>query len=70
MSIAVIGALYVDLVAACYLASSGHLVTCVRTDEARLKVLNRGLSSTSSADEFRIHPFDNGISYSWALKER
>jgi len=44
MNIIVIGAGYVGLVAACCLANSGHWVTCVETNKARLKVLNQGLS--------------------------
>jgi len=44
MNIIIIGAGYVGLVAACCLANSGHQVTCVEADEARLKLLNQGLS--------------------------
>jgi len=44
MNLIVIGAGYVGLVAACCLANSGHRVTCVEANEARLKLLNRGLS--------------------------
>lgn len=40
----IIGAGYVGLVAACCLANSGYQVTCVETDEAKLKLLNQGLS--------------------------
>ncbi|PIP48889.1 MAG: hypothetical protein COS87_03530 [Chloroflexi bacterium CG07_land_8_20_14_0_80_45_17] len=39
-----IGLGYVGLVAACCLANSGHQVTCVETNESRLKLLNQGLS--------------------------
>ncbi len=44
MNLVVIGAGYVGLVAACCLANSGHLVTCVEADEAKLKLVNQGLS--------------------------
>jgi len=44
MNLIVIGAGYVGLVAACCLANSGHQVTCVEANEARLKLLNQGLS--------------------------
>ena len=44
MNITVTGAGYVGLVAAGCLGNSGHLVTCVRTGEARLKLLNQGIS--------------------------
>jgi len=39
MNIAVIGAGYVGLVAACCLANLGHQVTCMETDEAMRKLL-------------------------------
>ena len=42
--VCIIGAGYVGLVAACCLANSGHKVTCVETNEAKLKLLNQGLS--------------------------
>jgi len=41
----IIGAGYVGLTAACCLANSGQQVTCVKSDKARLKLLNQGLSS-------------------------
>ena len=44
MNIIVIGAGYVGLVAACCLANSGHQVTCVEANGAKLKLLNQGLS--------------------------
>lgn len=44
MNIIVVGAGYIGLVAACCLANSGHQVTCVETNEAKLKLLNQGLS--------------------------
>jgi len=44
LTITVVGAGYVGLVAACCLANSRHQVTCVETDEAKLKLLNQGLS--------------------------
>jgi len=44
LTIYIIGAGYVGLVAACCLANSNHQITCVETDEAKLKLLNRGLS--------------------------
>jgi len=44
MNIIIIGAGYVGLVAACCLANSEHQVTCVETNEAKLKLLNQGLS--------------------------
>jgi len=44
MNTIIIGAGYVGLVAACCLANSGHQVTCVETNEAKLKLLNQGLS--------------------------
>ncbi len=44
MKITVIGAGYVGLVAACCLAGSGHQVTCVERDDAKLKLLKRGQS--------------------------
>jgi len=44
MNIIVVGAGYVGLTTACCLANSKHRVTCVETDEARLKLLNQGLS--------------------------
>lgn len=44
MNITVIGVGYVGLVAACCLANSGHQVTCVECDEAKLKLLNQGIS--------------------------
>jgi len=69
MNIIVVGAGYVGLVAACCLANSGHQVTCVEANEARLKLLNQGLSPISSTDELRIDPFDNDIPYDWALKQ-
>jgi hypothetical protein len=66
MGIVVIGSVCLNLVAACRLTSSGDLATCVRTDEVRSNLSNRGMSSTLSTDEFRIDPFDNGIPYDWA----
>jgi len=69
MNLIVIGAGYVGLVAACCLADSGHQVTCVEANEARLKLLNQGLSPISSTDELRIDPFDNDIPYDWTLKQ-
>ena len=45
MNLVVIGAGYVGLVAACCLANSGHKVTCVESDKARLKLLNQGAST-------------------------
>jgi len=44
MNILVIGAGYVGLVAACCLANSGHQVTCVEANEAKLRLLNHGTS--------------------------
>ena len=44
MNITVIGAGYVGLVAACCLANSGHQVTCVEANEAKLRLLNHGTS--------------------------
>ena len=44
MNILVIGAGYVGLVAASCLVNSGHQVTCVETDEAKLRLLNQGTS--------------------------
>jgi len=41
----IIGAGYIGLVAACCLANSGHQVTCVEANEAKLKLLNQGLNS-------------------------
>jgi len=40
----VIGAGYVGLVATCCMAKSEHRVTCVEADEAKLNLLNQGLS--------------------------
>jgi len=45
MALVVIGIGYVGLVVACYQANSGHQVSCVETDEVKLKLLNQGLSS-------------------------
>jgi UDPglucose 6-dehydrogenase len=50
MNITVIGAGYVGLVAACCLAGSGHRVTCVEKDQARLELLNRGHSPIVEKD--------------------
>ncbi|MFW6104959.1 MAG: UDP-glucose dehydrogenase family protein [Chloroflexota bacterium] len=44
MRISVIGAGYVGLTAACCLANSGHQVTCIENDEAKLHLLQQGLS--------------------------
>ena len=44
MNLIVVGVGYVGLVAACCLANSGHQVTCVETDEAKLKLLRQGIS--------------------------
>ena len=69
MNITVIGAGYVGLVAACCLANLRHQVTCVEANEARLKLLNQGLSPISSTDGFRIDPFDNDIPYDWKRED-
>lgn len=44
MNLVVIGAGYVGLVVACCLANSGYRVTCVEADEAKLKLLNQGIT--------------------------
>lgn len=44
MNIIVIGAGYVGLVAACCLSKSSHQVACVETNQAKLKLLNQGIS--------------------------
>lgn len=54
MNIIVVGAGYVGLVAACCLADSGHQVTCVEANEARLKLLNQGLSPIQEKDINRL----------------
>ncbi len=54
MNIIVVGAGYVGLVAACCLANSGHQVTCVEANEARLKILNQGLSPIQEKDINRL----------------
>ncbi|MFO7772820.1 MAG: UDP-glucose/GDP-mannose dehydrogenase family protein [Dehalococcoidia bacterium] len=50
MNITVIGAGYVGLVAACCLAGSGHRVTCVEKDPARLELLEQGRSPILEKD--------------------
>ncbi|HUV45506.1 MAG TPA: NAD-binding protein [Dehalococcoidia bacterium] len=50
MNLIVIGAGYVGVVASCCLANSGHQVKCVETNEARLKLLNQGLSPTQETE--------------------
>lgn len=44
MNIMVIGAGYVGLVASCCLADTGHQVTCVEADKAKLKLLDQDSS--------------------------
>ncbi len=55
MNIVVVGAGYVGLVAACCLANSGHRVTCVEANEAKLKLLNQGLSPIQEKGIDQLH---------------
>jgi len=49
MALVVIAAGYAGLVAACCLVNSGHEVTCVQVDEAKLKFLKQGSGAATEA---------------------
>jgi len=68
MDILVIGAGYVGLVAAGCLGNSGHLVTCVRTGEARLKLLNQGISPIREKGSDQL--FEQGLANGVVLERK
>lgn len=54
MDVLVVGAGYVGLTAACCLANSGHKVTCVESNEEKLRLLQQGLNIIKEKDIDRL----------------